>query len=65
MNRPQQMSADAEEILHHAVDGRKALWLGGWLVTGLLCHPEPQRDSAYHGAQKLYPSGEYATAPGK
>ena len=36
VNRPQQMSADPEEILHHAVDGREALEMGGRLEVAHL-----------------------------
>ena len=36
VNRPQQMSTDPEKILHHAVDGREALEMGGRLKAAHL-----------------------------
>jgi len=36
MDRPQQMSADPEEILHHAMDRREALEMPGRLEAAHL-----------------------------
>ena len=41
VNRTEQMAADTEEVLYDAVHRCDALQLGGWLVIGLLRHPQP------------------------
>ncbi len=43
VNRAQQMSADSEEILYDAVDGREALKMGGRLEAPHLAFALPGR----------------------
>ena len=43
VNRPQQVSADPEEILYHAMDGREALHVGSRLKVAHLALALPDR----------------------